>query len=168
MPEFKRTPEELESVASKHWPADVLAKETKASIIPLLIETQEEFIGVLHLFDIRPDAWKNGKIPGISNNAGRTDTSFDVVVQSPAGKYTAIEVCFQFTTNSVVERKAGQAQERAGLLHHAGHNIAYVIDGAGNFERRSALQTLCAFSDCTVAVKQSEMAVLAEFLKQSA
>ena len=352
MPEFKRTPEELERVASKHWPADIMAKETNASIIPLLIETQEEFIGVLHLFDMKPDSWKeafhnnsklkpnvflkhlmvlsdvggeplkrlgkefrrifptdtmhyiwreneyqydfkaipqsktldnkalgvdgkqlsvgrnltgliedvamfllhgataigvagvnpdsgtgadlvpaivrekcvlgsmigqkdaltdfvkqryiwvsritggatsnalgqlmqdyvvntltqalpgwkvarNGKIPGISNNAGRTDTSFDIVVQSPAGKYTAIEVCFQFTTNSVIERKAGQAQERTNLLHHAGHSITYVIDGAGNFERRSALQTLCAFSDCTVAVKKSEMAVLVEFLKQS-
>ncbi len=54
--------------------------------------------------------WKitrNGTVPGISHNAGKTDMGFDVVAKSPLGKYVAVEVMFQVTTNSVIERKAG-------------------------------------------------------------
>jgi hypothetical protein len=51
-------------------------------------------------------------IPGISQNAGRTDIAFDIIALSPSGKYCAIEVSFQVTTNSVIERKSGQAQSR--------------------------------------------------------
>jgi hypothetical protein len=81
-------------------------------------------------------------IPGISQNAGRTYTSFDMVAESPRGRCCAIEVSFQVTTNSTIERKGGQAQTRRALLKKHGHKIAYVIDGAGNFERQSALATI--------------------------
>jgi hypothetical protein len=104
-------------------------------------------------------------IPGISHNSGRTDMSFDLVAQSPTGKCCAIEVSFQVTTNSVIERKAGQAADRQHLLHKAGHKIAYVIDGAGNFQRRSALSTICSHSDCTVSFNDAELRTLAKFLK---
>jgi hypothetical protein len=115
-----------------------------------------------------PD-WKikrNGTIPGISHNAGDTDISFDIVAMSPKKKWYAIEVSFQFTTNSVIERKAGQAEARAKLLHEAGHKIIYVIDGAGNFARVSALTTICKYSDCTVAFAPREIDVLLTFLKK--
>lgn len=105
------------------------------------------------------------KIPGISQNADRTDMSFDLVAESPAGKFCAIEVSFQVTTNSVIERKAGQAAERRRLLHEAGHGIVYVIDGAGNFQRRSALSTISQHSDCTVTFKDEELGALARYLK---
>lgn len=108
---------------------------------------------------------RNGKIPNISQNAGNTDMDFDVTVKSPTGKWFAVEVSFQVTTNSTIERKAGQAQERARLIHEAGHKITYVIDGAGNFERAAALRTICRFSDCTVAFTLNEIHVLTEFLK---
>ncbi len=104
-------------------------------------------------------------VPGISQNAGDTDTSFDIVAKSPTGKYTAIEVSFQVTTNSVIERKSGQAQARADLLHLHGHRIAYVIDGAGNFQRSSAVGNLCKFSDCTVAFSSPELEILAQYIK---
>lgn len=104
-------------------------------------------------------------IPGISQNAGRTDMSFDIVAQSPTGKCCAIEVSFQVTTNSTIERKSGQAAAREQVLHTGGHKIAYVIDGAGNFQRRSALGTICAHSDCTVSFKDDELDSLAIFLK---
>ena len=103
-------------------------------------------------------------IPGISQNEGRTNTSFDIVAESPKGKYCAIEISFQVTTNSTIERKAGQAKARQTVLHNKGHHIAYVIDGAGNFERRSALNTICQYSDCTISSKESELTKLAEFL----
>ena len=104
-------------------------------------------------------------IPGISQNEGRTNTSFDIVAESPEGKFCAIELSFQVTTNSTIERKAGQAQARQTVLHNKGHHIAYVIDGAGNFERRSALSTICQYSDCTITFKDSEIEKLAGFLK---
>ena len=103
------------------------------------------------------------QIQKISQNK-RTLLSYDIVAASPQGKYCAIEVCFQVTTNSVIERKAGQAQNRQKQLHRHGHSIAYIIDGAGNFERVSALKALCQFSDCTVTLKDSELDKLAEFL----
>jgi hypothetical protein len=113
-----------------------------------------------------PD-WKilrNGSIPGISQNAGDTDITFDIVACSPDKTWFAIEVSFQFTTNSVIERKAGQADARAKLLHAEGHKIAYVVDGAGNFARKSALGTICRNSDCTVAFTPQEIDFLVSFL----
>ncbi len=104
-------------------------------------------------------------IPGVSHNAGRTDMSFDIVAQSPAGTCCAIEVSFQVTTNSVIERKAGQAASRKALLHSDGHRIAYVIDGAGNFQRRSALATICQNSDCTMTFRDDELDALTDFIK---
>lgn len=106
---------------------------------------------------------RNGTIPGISQTGGKTETTFDIVAQSPNNRYVAIEASFQVTTNSVIERKAGQALSRRVLLHGAGHKIAYVIDGAGNFERRAALTTICENGDCTVALSDSELSKLADF-----
>lgn len=106
----------------------------------------------------------NTQIPEISQNE-RTPMKFDIVAKSPIDKYCAIEVSFQVTTNSVIERKAGQAQSRQNLLHKHGHKIAYIIDGAGNFERKSALTTLCQYSDCTVSFSDNELDKLVIFLK---
>ena len=97
--------------------------------------------------------WKikrNGTIAGISHNAGATDMNFDIVAKSPSNKWFGIEVSYQVTTNSVIERKSVETASLE-LLHKAGHKIAYVLDGAGNFEREAALRTICKFSDCTVA-----------------
>lgn len=88
---------------------------------------------------------------------------FDVVFEY-GQKKVGLEVSFQVTTNSVIERKAGLAKDRQKLMHKHGHHIAYVVDGAGNFQRASAVGTLCKFSDCTVAYSESEMAVLAQFI----
>jgi len=108
---------------------------------------------------------RNGHIPKISHNAGKTDMSFDLVAQSPTGRIVAIEISFQVTTNSVIERKSGQAVSRAELLHKANHHIAYVLDGAGNFERVAALRTLCDNSDCTVTLTTQGMETLIHFLR---
>ena len=93
----------------------------------------------------------NGNIPGITHTDEQTNrpTSFDIVV-SKNGKYVAVEVSFQVTTNSVIERKAGQSQARYNQIENAGYKIAYVLDGAGNFQRETALSTICSYSHCTV------------------
>lgn len=104
------------------------------------------------------------RLPGVSQNE-RTPLSVDIVVRSPRGNYCAVEVSFQVTTNSTIERKAGQAKDRQERLHAAGHRIAYVVDGAGNFARRSALETICRYSDCTVSFRDEELDELVEYLK---
>jgi hypothetical protein len=108
----------------------------------------------------------NGTIPGISHTKDSKETTFDIVAQSPTGRYCAIEVSFQVTTNSVIERKSGQAQSRWEKLHSIGATIAYVIDGAGNFERESAIKTLCDYSDCTIAFGDAELELLVQFLRE--
>lgn len=105
----------------------------------------------------------NGCIPldGYDKKGGMP---FDIVV-SKNGKHVGIEVSFQVTTNSTIERKSGQAADRYNLMHENGHNIAYILDGAGNFQRRSALSTICMYSDCTVAYSEAEFTVLSNWLE---
>lgn len=105
-------------------------------------------------------------IPGISQNDGRTPVGFDIVAISPNLKYCAIEVSFQVTTNSTIERKSGQARSRYLQLKNGGHKIAYVIDGAGNFKRKSALSTIMQYSDCAVTFRKEELNKLVNFLLQ--
>lgn len=109
--------------------------------------------------------FSNKNIPGISQNDGRTPISFDIVAYSPKEKYCAIEISFQVTTNSTIERKAGQARARYDQLNRKGHKIAYVIDGAGNFERRSALSTIIKYSHYIVTFQKDELDKLSAFLK---
>ncbi len=106
----------------------------------------------------------NGHIPGVSHN-NRTETTFDLSVEHQ-GKYVGVEISFQVTTNSTIERKAGQAQARKLAVEKSGNYIAYIIDGAGNFQRESALTTICQYSHCTVAYTDSEFDVLVKFIKE--
>lgn len=105
----------------------------------------------------------NGKIR-LQGYDSKDGMPFDVVV-SRKNKMVGIEVSFQVTSNSVIERKAAQAENRRNLMRHEGHFIAYVLDGAGNFSRQSALGVLCQSSDCTVSFAESELYVLADFIK---
>ncbi len=89
---------------------------------------------------------------------------FDLVIEK-GKKKVGVEVSFQVTTNSTIERKAGQAADRQMLVHKSGYNIAYVLDGAGNFQRSSAISTICNHSDCTVAYTLSEFKVLSNWIK---
>jgi len=107
----------------------------------------------------------NGTLPNVFHTENDKLTNFDIVVKSPSEKYYGIEVSFQVTTNSVIERKARESEAMMNSVHAAGHKICYVIDGAGNIKiRRSAVSTLCDHSDCTVAMSPSEIQHLAEFM----
>lgn len=108
----------------------------------------------------------NGRLPGVSHTDDETGrpTSFDLVV-SKGEKRAAIEISFQETTNSTIERKGGQAKARFEQVEKAGHKIAYVIDGAGNFQRIRALENLVSHSHCTVALSEAELEVLCDFLR---
>jgi len=107
-----------------------------------------------------------GRLPEVTHTdpvTGR-ETAFDLVVTDGV-RYVAVEVSFQVTTNSTIERKAGQAKSRYEQIVQAGHKIAYVIDGAGNFQRETALRTMLAHSHCSVAFSRGELEVLCDFLR---
>lgn len=88
---------------------------------------------------------------------------FDIVVTR--GKTSiGIEVSFQVTTNSTIERKASHADSIQKQLHDKGHYVAYIIDGAGNFQRKSAISKICNHSDCTVAYSDQEFDILVKFI----
>jgi hypothetical protein len=105
----------------------------------------------------------NGKIK-LNTYDSKFGMPFDVVVKR-GHIQIGIEVSFQVTSNSVIERKAALAEDRLNQMRKAGYYIAYVLDGAGNFSRTSALTTLCQSSDCTVAYSDSELNTLLDFIK---
>ncbi|MEB3181683.1 MAG: restriction endonuclease [Nostocaceae cyanobacterium] len=128
------------------------------SFVKQYLEDNLEIVGI----KIQP----NGNLPGVSHReTDNRPTTFDIVI-SKEDKYVAIEVSFQVTTNSVIERKAGQAQSRFEQIERQGYKIAYVLDGAGNFQRESALKTICSYSHCSVAFSREELDVLCIFLQE--
>lgn len=145
----------------------VVSRITGGATSNMLGQLAEKYVRDL-LKQLIPE-WKisHGTIKGISHNDGKTDTTFDIIAESPKHKIIAIEVSYQVTTNSVIERKQGQAKARADLLHKHGHKIAYVLDGAGNFERNAAMRTICEYSDCTVAFSQEQIELLALYIKEN-
>lgn len=113
----------------------------------------------------------NGTVPGVTQNDGVTLTTFDAVVdrKDDSGrhkKYVAVEITFQETTNSTIERKGGQARSRFEAITNSRNYIAYIVDGAGNFARRSAISVICNNSHCTVAFTKEEFDLLVEFIRE--
>ncbi len=106
---------------------------------------------------------QNGVIPGVKDNQQGNLIKFDLVATN-GSRYVAVEVSFQETTNSVVERKRGQAQTRYDAVTKSGNKLAYVIDGAGNFRRRRFVEMLCEYSHCTVAFAPEEFELLFDFI----
>lgn len=104
---------------------------------------------------------KTVQLKGYNKNSGMP---FDIVIEK-GGKIIGIELSFQVTTNSTIERKAGQATDRMKLMNKNGYHIAYILDGAGNFQRRSAISTICKNSECTVAFTQNEFQILCNWIK---
>ncbi len=119
-----------------------------------------------------PSDWKvkpNATIKGVRQSDVAGDATFDIVVTAPSGRQFGIEVSFQVTTNSTIERKAREAQSLRQSVHRSGNRICYVIDGAGNIDvRTSAVNRICENSDCTVAMSVHEMDLLAQYMKKEA
>ena len=123
---------------------------------------------VKHLTEFLPSGWivtRDGTMPNVYHHVEGSGTNFDVVVKSPLENYFGIEVSFQVTTNSTIERKARESDSLMKSVHEAGHQICYVIDGAGNINiRKNAVGILCHNSDCTVAMSVDEIAHLATYM----
>jgi hypothetical protein len=163
--EFIGRPEELEQFVKQSYIR--ISRQIGGASSNALGQKAQEYV-LNNLKQFLPSDWQlqsNGSIPGVSHNDGGTDSTFDVAVVSPSKRRFGLEVSFQFTTNSVIERKAAQAKERQIAVHQAGHFICYVLDGAGNIDvRAAASSTICKYSDCTVAFSKSEIRHLAEFM----
>ena len=111
-----------------------------------------------------------GTIPGVQMDDNK-EVTFDIVVdrKNDVGKfkkYVGIEVSFQETSNSVIERKAREARARFQNTNNKRSYVAYIIDGAGNFSRTAAVSDLCDNSHCNVAYTPSEFDLLIEFIKE--
>lgn len=104
-------------------------------------------------------------VPAVSDN-DKNLTTFDIVVESKKGIYFTIEISFQVTTNSVIERKAGLAQSRKKILNSFGHKVIYIIDGSGNFQRKNAVTTLLKFSDLCVNFSKAGLDELVSYMKK--
>jgi hypothetical protein len=119
-----------------------------------------------------PVDWKiqpNATISGVKQTERSKDATFDIVVTAPRGRQFGIEVSFQVTTNSTIERKARESQSLYRAVHKSGNRLCYVIDGAGNIEvRQSAVARICDNSDCTVAMSVREMDILAQYMRREA
>ena len=113
------------------------------------------------------DNWSvipESSIPGVFHSKDRNETKFDIVLISPKDQYFGIEVSFQVTTNSTIERKARESASNMQSVHKTGNKICYVIDGAGNINiREKAVSTLCEHSDCTVTMSEPEIKHLADY-----
>ena len=128
---------------------------------------EEACVNRLQSYLSEPFVISGHHVEGISQN-GKDPITFDIVVTNKdTQKSCAIEISFQVTTNSVIERKALLAKNRQSLLHRKGHKVAYIVDGAGNFERRSAVEGIMRFSDCTVNFSDEGIMALANFIKES-
>lgn len=109
---------------------------------------------------------RNGELPGIVDRQEGKPAKFDVVVAGDK-KCVGVEVSFQVTTNSTIERKANGARARFEQVDKAGYRTACVIDGAGNLMQRvQATETLCTYSHCAVAFSRAELDLLCDFIRE--
>ncbi len=111
-----------------------------------------------------------GTIPGVQMDDSK-EVTFDIVIdrKSDVGKfkkYVGVEVSFQETSNSTIERKAREARARFQNTNNKRCYVAYIIDGAGNFSRTAAVTDLCDNSHCNVAYTKKEFDLLIEFIKE--
>ena len=102
---------------------------------------------------------------GVTKTSRYNDQSFDLVLKK-GNRYVIIEIAFQETTNSTLERKGKQAKN--GLyesINKNGDKLIYVIDGAGYFKRKRALEDLITYSHLACNVSESGLAKLRHFLE---
>jgi hypothetical protein len=104
----------------------------------------------------------SSRVPNVPTQG--EDQEFDFVL-TDGNRYVAIEVAFQETTNSTLERKARQSRELYPVFEQRGSELIHVVDGAGYFERSNALQQMVEYSH--LAVSLGELDDLSQHLTQS-
>jgi hypothetical protein len=158
----------VEAHAKKHY--ILVSTQTRGANANARGQAAQEFVfETLNNFLPASEGWiltQGGQIPGIQSREN-TETTFDLVITGPDSKQTGVEISFQETTNSTIERKARESQDLFNQLKSGGHALAFILDGAGNIRiRRSASGTICNYSDCTVAFSPQELRHLANFARE--
>lgn len=161
-------PEELDRFVKQNYIR--VSRQVGGATSNALGQFAQDYV-VRHLQAALPADWKvlrDTTLSGVSHTNDAKETNFDIVAKSPMGMQFGIEVSFQVTTNSVIERKARESENLMQRVNGAGHKICYVIDGAGNINiRQNAVGILCNNSDCTVAMSADEIQHLAEFMLET-
>lgn len=110
---------------------------------------------------------KSNHLFEFSHNGISFREPFDIVVSND-DFCIGIELSFQVTTNSTIERKGSQARERMETMHNNSKQISYIVDGAGNFERKQAIMKILAYSDVTVAASDKGINELVSYIQRKA
>lgn len=98
----------------------------------------------------------NNRIKGIGSdpNGREFDLVYEIKKEKSANVFVAIEVAFQETTNSVIERKSREAVNLFPILHKKGYHLCFAVDGAGYFSRKKALKDIIKYSHLCVTFKE--------------
>lgn len=88
------------------------------------------------------------------------------VYNKNTNQLVSIEVSFQITTNSTIERKGNEAPERLRTLESIDSYAAYVVDGEGNFERNNAISRIRDDCHCLTTFSDEELDRLASFVTE--
>jgi len=101
---------------------------------------------------------------GVSKTRRYKEQQFDLVLYKD-DKHIIIEIAFQETTNSTLERKSKQAKN--GLYKMINDNddrLVYIVDGAGYFKRSNALHDLINYSNFSCTVSEVGLNRLREYV----
>ena len=147
-----------------------VSRQVQGGVANALGAVTQKYVRDLLASDLAGWAVETDKpLPGVTHRVDEVGTNFDVRAKSPNGVYFGVEVSFQVTTNSTIERKAREAAAVRAAVHAQGHRVCYVIDGAGNINvRDNAIQTLFDNSDMTVAFSPEEIELLAQYMRAEA
>jgi hypothetical protein len=56
---YQHTPEELTARASRYWPQELRDRAASIQVLPLLLQTQRTFIGILQVANRSPEGWES-------------------------------------------------------------------------------------------------------------
>lgn len=87
----------------------------------------------------------------------REQIPFDIVIRNKNMNFFALEVSFQVTTNSTIERKGNEAETRYNKIKKINGFIGYIVDGAGNLKRQSAIEKLIKYSDGVYSLNKDHL-----------
>ncbi|KTF13709.1 hypothetical protein [Pseudoalteromonas sp. H105] len=115
-----------------------------------------------------PQNWiiqEEGTLTGVNHADEGSPTKFDLTIRSPNAKEFGLEVSFQVTTNSTIERKARESQALHKKARKMGHRLCYIIDGAGNVNvRQKAIATIFQNSDYATSIAEGDINSLANYM----
>ncbi|OFX14206.1 MAG: hypothetical protein A2Z18_07965 [Armatimonadetes bacterium RBG_16_58_9] len=105
---------------------------------------------------------RDNRLPAAVGEGDQYDAVYRIGPEADPRAYVAVEVAFQETTNSVIERKARQAKEARHLMERLHYKACYIVGGAGWFARPRALRTLVENSD--LCVSPNDIPKLADYI----